>query len=137
MGAVRTAGRGSEVEASVFLLSAHSSQGDPTTLCSPPDVERTLTVGREAILEDSLEDSLDGANGLDDCVDWKNKVYQFYSLPTNRAKQTRPRASNALDGRQGRRVCTYNQPPRKGSIMAAPTPFRDFMLSFIPILPST
>ena len=104
---------------------------------APPDVERTLTVGREAILEDSLEDSLDGADGLDDCVDWKNKVYQFYSLPTNRAKQTRPRASNALDGRQGRRVCTYNQPPRKGSIMAAPTPFRGFMLSFIPILPST
>ena len=58
MGAVRTAGRGSEVEASAFLLSARRSQGSPATLCSPPDVERTLTVGREAILEDSLEDVL-------------------------------------------------------------------------------
>ena len=80
-----------------------------TVIYAPPDVERTLTVGREAILEDSLEDSLDGADGLDDCVDWKNKVYQFYSLPTNRAKQARPRASNALDGRLGGRV--YNAQP--------------------------
>ena len=61
MGAVRTAGRGSEVEASAFLLSARRSQGSTTTLCSPPDVERTLTVGREAILEDSLEGCLDAA----------------------------------------------------------------------------
>lgn len=70
-----------------------------TVMYAPPDVERTLTVGREAILEDSLEDSLDAADELNDCVDWKNKVYQFYSLPTNRGKQTRPRATNALHGR--------------------------------------
>ena len=40
MGAVRTAGRGSELEAS-------------------PEVERTLTVGRLAIVLRGLEDSLD------------------------------------------------------------------------------
>ena len=69
MGAVRTAGRGREVEASAFLLSAHSSQGDPTTLCSPPDVERTLTVGREAILEDDLE-----------CLDVAGDAVEFVDL---------------------------------------------------------
>ena len=70
MGAVRTAGRGSEVEASAFLLSTRRSQGNPTTLCSPPDVERTLTVGREAILEDSL-DGLDVAGDADELVDMR------------------------------------------------------------------
>lgn len=36
----------------------------------PPDVERTLTVGREAILEDSL-DGLDVAGDADELVDMR------------------------------------------------------------------
>ena len=99
MGAVRTAGRGSEVEASAFLLSAHSSQGDPTTLCSPPDVERTLTVGREAILEDSLEDVL--TRPMSGTSLWIAKI-RFASTAASRQTWSNTVGSRANDALLGR-----------------------------------
>lgn len=73
MGAVRTAGRGRELEASEFMREAtfrydrlNSKETD-----EPPAVERTLTVGREAIVADSLEVlTLPSWNAC--CVDMEN-----------------------------------------------------------------
>ena len=41
-----------------FPVSGPSLHSSSNAVHSPPDVERTLTVGREAIVEDSLEDVL-------------------------------------------------------------------------------
>lgn len=51
MGAVRTAGSGSEVEASANDITLHPITLIPFTQHIPPTAERTLTVGREAIVE--------------------------------------------------------------------------------------
>jgi hypothetical protein len=49
MGAVNTAGRGSEVEDSVYGVElGYILRKDPVTV--PPEPERTQTVGREAIV---------------------------------------------------------------------------------------
>ena len=69
MGAVKTAGRGKDVDASVGQLEyaiVHSSNSN-----LPPEELRTLTVGLEAIVSDGLGGSAD------------DKRYRFRLLPRN------------------------------------------------------
>lgn len=53
MGAVKTAGRGREVDDSADTIDQDVTYTSIDFDYAPPEVERTLTVGREAILEES------------------------------------------------------------------------------------